>query len=129
MPAYIHVKKMEEFLEDARRSETPWKFWEYRELDSDVWHQCLSAPSWNPYVEFRRAPKYINGVQYPMPVKTPLKIGEEYWTPNIITGAVRYVWVDDERDQELLRRGFVHDTPDAAMAHFNAIVAASRIEV
>ena len=54
---HIHAKLMKQYAKDAKISETPWEFWEYRVKDwgDDIGFQpCTNNPSWITETEYRR---------------------------------------------------------------------------
>ena len=52
MKAHKHAALMAEYAKDAAETETPWKRWEF--FYGKVWHECLTAMSWDECTEYRR---------------------------------------------------------------------------
>ena len=64
----------------------------------------------------------INGRTVPMPEREPLKVGTVYYATNL-RGAFSVTWGDDEHDREMLAKGLVHLTEEAAEAHASALLS------
>ena len=75
----------------------------------------------------------INGYEYPEPVREPLELGQCYWVPFPAEDELTYVegfkWSGGRVDMTWLKRGLIHLTPEAAVAHARAIILAGGGEV
>ena len=74
--------------------------------------------------EYRRKPKtiLINGHEVPEPHRTPLEIGDAYWTFTFFfAGVIEVYWDGDSNDHNAFKNGFVHLTKEAAEKHLNAL--------
>lgn len=84
---------------------------------------ALDTPS--PY-RIQQATITINGVEVPEPLREAPKVGTPYYVPSVLlAGAGQNFWKNDSHDRDLLRRGIVHLTREAADAHACALILAS----
>lgn len=78
--------------------------------------------------EFRIKPETmsINGHEFPIPVRWPLKEGKEYWIAEleVISMAGQAIWRCDEHDFRWLKRGLIQLTEEGAIAQAKAMIAA-----
>lgn len=130
MAQHKHFELMALFAEDARVSETPWEFWEFRSPDdkNDSWDQCEYAPNWVVNFEYRRKPRTIRIGEFdvPEPMRAAPKEGSSYFIP--ATDAVRMLehesfWDGDDIDASRLSRGICHATKEAAILHAIALIS------
>ena len=77
---HIHAELMAEYAKDATETNKPWKRWEVSFSDGFI--DVKGQPNWSVNHEYRRKPKVIliNGHKVPEPCRTPLEIGDTYWT-------------------------------------------------
>lgn len=70
----------------------------------------------------------LAGVKFPMPETVAPKYGTDYWSvdENMERTATICTWVDSNHDFERLKARRVHLNPDAAVAHFRALEAATK---
>ena len=63
----------------------------------------------------------------PAPMTTAPEIGEHYWYVDLNEDDVThsYEWKADRFDLRVLKRGFVHDNREAALAHAEALILVS----
>ena len=120
---HMHAAAMAEYAKDATETDMPWERWEVSYPDSDRFRNLLGNPDWATNRKYRRKPKVIliNGYEVPEPCRTPLEIGEVYWTFTFSDGAINLTWLSDAEDNRYLRNGFIHLTKEAAEKHFNAL--------
>jgi hypothetical protein len=84
------------------------------------------APAFHDAHTFRIKPKTINinGHEVPEPCREPLNKNEEYWIVEI--SSLRTIWVchwyGSDIDHQLLDRGLIHKTEEAAEAHAKALL-------
>ena len=123
---HIHAAAMAEYAKDALETDMPWERWEISLAESgDEYRNLLGHPEWAVTRKYRRKPKVIliNGHEVPEPHRTPLKIGEVYWTITFFGGGgvTCWRWTGSTEDEIYLKNGFVHLTKEAAEKHFNAL--------
>lgn len=51
-----HAQLMGRYADDATETDTPWEQWEERNWDEPTWHPCLTHPTWNALMQYRRKP-------------------------------------------------------------------------
>ena len=121
---HIHAKLMAQYAEDAAETDKPWERWE-SSYQNQEYDSLFGHPLWAADVKYRRKPKVIliNGHEVPEPHRTPLKIGEVYWTITFFGGGgvTCWRWTGSTEDEIYLKNGFVHLTKEAAEKHFNAL--------
>ena len=127
MTAHIHAALMLQYAQDAATTDKPWELWEFLDYDAK-WKGLTTSPTWNGYIKYRRKPRTIRigEIDIPEPVREPLRNGEKYFVPAIDCGdecTRRFPWEDDPTDKRLLRKGLVHLTEEAALAHARALIA------
>ena len=119
---HIHAKLMAQYAEDAAETDMPWERWEVS--FSGGFTGVSGHPSWSVHHKYRRKPKtiLINGREVPEPCRTPLEIGDAYWTFTFFfAGVIEVYWDGDREDHNALKNGFIHLTKEAAEKHFNAL--------
>ena len=121
---HVHAAAMAEYAKDAAETDMPWERWEFCHKRGE--YQSLhNHPFWVEDNEYRRKPKVIliNGYEVPEPHRTPLEIGDPYWTFAFFfaEGVIEVYWDDDSEDHNALKNGFIHLTKEAAEKHFNAL--------
>lgn len=126
MSAHPHLELIEQFLEDARKTEHPEKLWRQRRSGEWCWQPCSGYPGYSPDYEYSHIPASINGHEYPLPETEPPAVGSTYYIPNLAHAdcADTFTWRNDPFDQQMLRRGLVHFNYAAAAAHGSAIILA-----
>lgn len=121
-----HADLIQQYCEDWKETDEPWKRWEYRALGSDHWSDLQSHPGWTKHMEYRRKPRtiHINGFEVPEPVREPLQRGQEYFVASIDGEKPEMLpWDDDEIDKRVLKRGLIHLTREAAELHAKALLS------
>jgi len=80
--------------------------------------------------EFRIKPEtlLINNIEVPYPVREPLKPHQNYWVagPDRECIAERFKWADDPIENHWFKRGLIHSTEEAAIAHAEALLSFTR---
>ena len=78
--------------------------------------------------EFRVKPATItvNGIEVPEPLREAPDVGSTYWVVSPYGGAVKMRYRADNEDAHALKSGLCHATEDAALAHFEAVISASK---
>ena len=106
----------------------------------DDWSLVLPASHDNgAYVRFFDEYEYrikpstirIGGYDVPEPVREPLQVGDEYYTPSIGVngvGVVAMEWIGEVDDYDRLTCGLIHLTIDSAEMHTKAIVSFTKGE-
>ena len=128
MTAHIHAALMLQYAQDASTTEKPWEMWEFRFDEHEKWTILTGNPAWDDDTKYRRKPRTIRigEIDIPEPVREPLRNGEQYFVHAIYWGdgsSHRFYWKDGSMDKRLLRRGMVHLTEEAALAHARALIA------
>ena len=120
---HVHAAAMAEYAKDALETVKPWERWEFSKTGRD-YESLYRHPSWTPDTKYRRKPKVIliNGHEVPEPHRTPLEIGDAYWTFTFFfAGVIEVYWDGDSADHNAFKNGFVHLTKEAAEKHLNAL--------
>ena len=122
---HIHAAAMAEYAKDAAETDMPWERWEVSMAESgDEYRNLLGHPDWAVTREYRRKPKtiLINGHEVPEPCRTPVEIGDAYWTfTSFFADVIEVYWYGDDENHNALKNGFIHLTKEAAEKHFNAL--------
>lgn len=83
-----------------------------------------------PTGSFRIKPETItiNGHEVPAPVREPLKPHQTYWVagPDRECIAERFKWTDDPIENHWFKRGLIHLSEEAAIAHAEALLSFTR---
>ena len=119
---HIHAELMAQYAEDVKQYDRPWELWQHG--DHEVWVRCTTHPSWFTDHSYRRKPKtiLINGHEVPEPHRTPLEIGDAYWTFTFFfAGVIEVYWDGDSEDHNAFKNGFIHLTKEAAEKHLAAL--------
>ena len=119
---HIHAAAMAEYAKDAAETDKPWERWEVSFSGGFI--GVTGHPNWSVNHEYRRKPKtiLINGHEVPEPCRTPLEIGDVYWTFTFFfAGVIGIYWEGDSEDHNAFKNGFVHLTKEAAVKHLNAL--------
>jgi hypothetical protein len=107
------------------------------EMSSDGKTFMLSVrPTWNfNYVTYRVKQKTINinGYEVPEPCREPLENGTTYYVYDLVRDELIYTstWVSqcgDSMDKQRLKRGLIHLTKEAAVAHAEALLSFTQKE-
>ncbi len=89
-------------------------------------------PVFAPELEYELLPetRSINGHEYPEPLAVEPKEGTYAWSPLVVGnyGKRSVIYYGRSQYYWLFENGLLHDNPDAAQAHFDAICKASREE-
>ena len=103
----------------------------WQRFQNSRWLEVL-APLWDADAIYRAKPAptptiIVNGIEVPEPVREALKKGQEHW---VADGEARKfsffsMWSGDAFDQRRLKRGLIHLTEEAAVAHAKAMLAPS----
>ena len=125
---HIHAAAMAEYAKDALETDQPWERWEVS-LGGEFMG-VTGHPNWAVNCKYRRKPKtiLINGHEVSEPHRTPLRVGDIYWTQNFYYGEVEIIWVGDKSDYAALKNGFIHLTKEAAQKHFDALKSFTAVE-
>lgn len=131
MTAHVHAALMDQYAEDAHKTDHPEYLWRQRPVGGAKWESIFGTPLWSPDWEYSRRPGSLNGHEYPLAETEPPAFGTHYWVPDPLhpeTTLGQLLWTGDEFDLLRLGRGLVHLTEDAARAHADAIISAGNGE-
>lgn len=130
--AHPHAALMAQYAEDAKVKDRPWELWQYNDIGT--WDDLGCNPAWCTNTQYRRKPSKpktikIGEFDVPAPETERLVKGTVYYYPSLTTEA-NYAstrastrWDNDDFDQRLLKRGLVHLTKEAAIAHTKALLS------
>ena len=132
MTAHKHAALMLQYAQDAAETNTPWKRWQFRVLDTEGWLDCAGGIGFNNLCEYRRKPRTITyTVTMPEPLREALKKGKAYWVVSLAswTYCNEYRWCGEEREHVLLKRGLCFATKEDAIAAAKAMLPIKGEEV
>ena len=119
------------YAQDAQESDTPWLLWEYIYMYNDGWQPLKDNPSWSHVKEYRRKIKTIRIGEYdvPEPLRVKPNIKDTYYFVSFREeGNVHsYPWYNYHLDNELLSKGVVHLTREAAELHAKALISLTKL--
>ncbi len=125
-----HAVLMLEWEKDQR--ENPSQVWQYEKKADSSWVDIVGAPVWHVADTYRRKPRTcsINGVEFPEPLREEPEEGTKVWYPAHWEPArvEKTPWEGNSDDEFMLARGQYHLTKEAALAHANAIIAATALK-
>lgn len=129
MPKHIHAELMAQYAQDAMETDTPWDRWEFMDGNID-WTALVRNPAWDECSMYRRKPRTlnINGYEVPEPVRKPITMHDPYYIPQLGGAELccMRAWCDKIDDYQRLEKGIIHLTPEAAIAHTNALLSFTR---
>ena len=101
---------------------------------TEDWITCLYGPTMHSipvYWRKKHRTININGHEVPEPLREHLKRGKSYYIPNIVFPAhyITILWTSDDIDMRWLNDGLIHATKEAAIAHAEALLSFTRMEV
>lgn len=134
MTKHVHAELMRLYAEDAMETDKPWKHWEQwgKKRSGDGWVQMLAHPRWVPAIQYRRKPKVIsiNGHEVPEPLREAPPHGETIFAVALTMSdnVTRFIWAGPNSQLEMLRRGILHTTPEAAKLHARAILSFTQVD-
>lgn len=107
---------------EIRGSDSDWQSWQSL---ANGWMDWLYNPEdW--YLRRKQKTIVVNGFEVPEPVREPLEKGQMYWMPLLhSTDYVMFVNCTGGAtvlEQLALKRGFLHLTKEAAVAHAKAML-------
>lgn len=133
MSGHMHAASMALYAADAAEYVEPWLKWEFRQFGKVAWIECSRHPDWDKRTSFQRKTVTIaKCVKIPEPLRVAPEMGDKVHTADPIahdTANMRYVsftWSGSAWDKELLTRGLLHLTLEAARAHADALISISR---
>jgi hypothetical protein len=118
------------YAQDAKKSETPWQWWEARNRgDEGAWHNIYCHPQWYADKEYRQKPRFIKIGEWevPEPVKEPPKNGTRYYSPEIESPTLveSYLWENHSFDNTVLNHNILHLDKESATKHAEALIKVS----
>lgn len=129
MPKHPRAELMMQYAQDAMETDEPWERWEVYVLNG--WITLEHDPIWSPRFSYRRKQKTINinGYEVPEPLRVaPKIIKEQYVTVYVATTdcvdlCCTHTITGSDYDMELIKRGVLHTTRDAAVIHSKALLS------
>lgn len=123
-----HAELIAQYAQDWAETPYPWERWEF--CDGGTWERLTAHPCWSSQTKFRRKPATIeiNGHTLIAPLKViDHKAAYVYLAAPSLTclysSRCSFVWGRTEEAACLLKRGLLHDTPEAAKAHALALIS------
>lgn len=132
MPAHKHAALMLQYAQDAAETDKPWERWEAkrsRQPEAYPWVQVKEQQGmWNVDFDYRRKPRTIRIGEFdvPEPLREAPAIGAYAWWPGFAmldSLAACFMWRGGTDEYEMLRRGVVHTTKEAAELHAKALIS------
>ncbi|KLU13980.1 hypothetical protein [Xenorhabdus griffiniae] len=128
MTKHIHADLITQYAQIAQTDNEPWRHFQCKTLTNNDWDDCITPIAFWFDREYRLKPRTIKigGIEVPEPVRGPLVIGTEYYTPainSISLYANRVTWGNDTCDIEWLQRGLIHLDRESAELHARALIA------
>ena len=129
MTAHKHAENMRLYALDAAETETPWERWERRQEGLEDFHPLRNNPHFDENVEYRRKPKTIRIGErdVPEPMRIAPAMGSKYFFVYLECNdhCQHDSWTDRKYDNSRLKLGICHATPEAAIAHAEALILIS----
>ena len=128
-----NIELMREYMRLVEAGEKePWKHFEKRIPGLNTWSE-LATNDWFTQEGwiYRWKPKTINinGFEVPEPVKEPLEVMQDYYSPMFPTGNVAsLVWVGNRIDMDFFNAGMIHLTKEAAIQHAKALLSFTEVK-
>lgn len=125
--AHPHADLMLQYAQDAAETETPWERWEFLSCaSSEKWCSCGTHPEWKTLSAYRRKPQIItvNGFEVPAPAKELME-DQVLWAADPTHPEWAFVLAYGcKRPSHALqfKRGVLHTTKEAAVAHAKAML-------
>ena len=133
MTAHKHAALMLQYAQDAAETDKPWERWEYK--NGYRWCTCSRHLQFDISNEYRRKPQMMRAtcadgtvVEWPEPMREAPEVDTFYFRPYINVNENCFYnvrWKGDSIDMHALRLGLVHETPEAAKMHAQALMALS----
>lgn len=126
--SHKHADAMALYAADAKKTDKPWELWEYRVRYPDmvgVWVDCLSNPVWDTSCEYRRRRVHVGKMEFPTPELELPPAGTTYFCPTIEYDDlhIAFTCTLSSYDAMVLKRGLIHLTEEAAIAHARALLS------
>ena len=123
---HIHAELMAQYAEDAKQHNKPWELWEHG--DGTDWTNCTAHPCWHKGHLYRRKPRtvQVGDIEVPEPCKVELEDGQDYFVPNLTTGASLRTWYGYKHDVRALKSNLVHLDFQSAEIHAKALIEVSK---
>ena len=104
---HIHAAAKAEYAKDATETDKPWERWEFS-CSGQYYVSLETHPQWTENFKYRRKQKVIliNGHEVPEPHRTPLNVGDTYWTFTFFfAGVIEVYWDGDSEDHNAFKSG------------------------
>ena len=126
-----HADLMLAYAQDAQESDTPWVNWEFQNQGIESWRKCTTHPEWKAYHNYRRAIKTIRIGEYdvPEPLRVKPQLNKTYYFVSFKedSNVHAFSWCDDGIDNQILSKGMVHLTIEAAELHAKALISLTKL--
>lgn len=101
---------------------------ECKHESANLWSEILD-PSWGENYDYRFKPRTIRIGEFdvPEPLRVEPAIGSEVFLATLC-GEEHVIWSDNPVKKELLRRGLIHETRDAAHMHARALISLTEVK-
>lgn len=132
-----HAEAMKLYAEDAATTDKPWELWEFSYKEESHWYPLSNHLKWDSNYNYRRkAVKSktinINGYEVPEPYRGSIGIGSKYYvaaTTNRSDSVVpAHSWDNFQYEEDLMKKGLLHLTQEAAQKHLEALLSFTRKE-
>lgn len=126
----IHADLIEQYAQDWKETDKPWRRWERRCLSETgylgSWHSFEQHPTWESDWGYRRKPRtFMVGDVEVRPVQGRLERGVRYYcacpTNSVFYFSFEFDGESARRKQQ--ERGLIHTTQQDAIAHGKALAA------
>jgi len=113
---------MAEYAKDALTNIIPWKQWQFRTKNSNLWQDCSCECVWYMDWSYRRKLKtiLINGIEVPEPLRVAPSKGTQIWYVGVEL-ANHSTWEGYPHQYNNLQNGGIHLTKEAAELHAKAL--------
>lgn len=138
LKAHKHAEAMKLYAEDAATTDKPWELWEHlygTYGDEEDWCDLENNPTWSENRCYRRKvvkPKTINinGYEVPKPYRGSIGIGSKYYVADTTNRSDSVVpahsWAYLNYEKDLMKKGLIHLTQEAAQKHVEALFSFTR---
>lgn len=125
MTAHKHAALMLQYAQDAAETNTPWRRWQFRVLDTERWMECVSGTGFSDLCEYRRKPSTMTyTVTIPEPLQEAPEVGTAYFVAQASDWGlyIGTTWTNNTQDNWRLVRGLCFATQEDAVAAAEAMM-------
>ena len=130
MTAHKHAASMLLYAQDAAEEGYPWTLWQTCH-GGLKWSNLETHPTWLSYAEYRRKAKTIRIGEFdvPEPLRHAPALGTEvYWPIVHLEGLYNgNNWQSEGWQKNLLLKGMLHLTVEAAELHAKALISLTKV--